>query len=321
MNHEAWAIPYGDLVTLLLAFFVTMYAMSSVNQGKYRVLADSLVAAFRGAPQSSTEPVQVGEKQIGSGTDIHMTIVDQATINGQPRALFTAIPFYSPTAQHKGSGAIKVDAAALPQSQGLERVAGQVESAMQDLIKANVVAVRRHDQWVEVEIRTDLLFASGVAALAPAATAALEKLADSLAPFPNSIRVEGHTDDRPISTAVYPSNWELSAARAASVARIFINRGVDPVRLAVVGLAEFRPVATNATADGRNANRRVLLVIQAATTAPEGQHAGDAGPDTTTAPAPSPGSANASAPAPNAAQALPSTSSVASAAASASRLP
>src|SRR5689334_25172405 len=85
-NHEAWAIPYGDLITLLLAFFVVMYAISSVNAGKYRVLSDSLFAAFRGAPRTM-EPVQVGEKQVGSGADIQTTIVQQSMLEGQPRSI------------------------------------------------------------------------------------------------------------------------------------------------------------------------------------------------------------------------------------------
>src|SRR5918997_5148500 len=89
-NHEAWAIPYGDLITLLLAFFVVMYAMSSVNEGKYRVLSDSLVAAFRGSPRT-LEPIQVGEKSKGSGADIHMTNVQQAMLEGQPREMLAPI--------------------------------------------------------------------------------------------------------------------------------------------------------------------------------------------------------------------------------------
>src|SRR5215207_3641437 len=83
-NHEAWAIPYGDLITLLLAFFVVMYAMSSVNEGKYRVLSDSLVAAFNGAPKT-LEPIQVGEKQVGSGADLAISLVQQPMIDGQQR--------------------------------------------------------------------------------------------------------------------------------------------------------------------------------------------------------------------------------------------
>src|SRR5262250_1629027 len=95
LNHEAWAIPYGDLITLLLAFFVVMYAISSVNEGKYRVLSDSLNAAFRGTPQT-LEPVQVGEKQRGSGADIKATLVEQKMVDGQPRTMLAALPVKSP---------------------------------------------------------------------------------------------------------------------------------------------------------------------------------------------------------------------------------
>src|SRR5690242_17674461 len=90
INHEAWAIPYGDLITLLLAFFVVMYAISSINEGKFRVLSDSLNAAFRGNPKT-LEPVQVGEKSRGSGADINMSLVQQAMLNGQPRKIMEAI--------------------------------------------------------------------------------------------------------------------------------------------------------------------------------------------------------------------------------------
>jgi chemotaxis protein MotB len=119
-----------------------------------------------------------------------------------------------------------------------------------------MVIVRRHSTWVEVEIRTDILFASGVAKLSPGAVAPLTILADTLAKYPNPVRVEGHTDNRPISTATFPSNWELSAARAASVVHLFARAGVEPARLTVIGLGEFRPSQSNATIEGRNANRR-----------------------------------------------------------------
>src|SRR4051812_21111601 len=90
VNTEAWAIPYGDLITLLLAFFVVMYAISSINEGKFRVLSDSLQAAFRGTPRTM-EPLQVGEKTRGSGADIAMTIVEQSMIDGQPRKMLETI--------------------------------------------------------------------------------------------------------------------------------------------------------------------------------------------------------------------------------------
>ncbi len=298
-NHEAWAIPYGDLVTLLLAFFVVMYAISTVNEGKYRVLSDSMVAAFRGSPKT-LEPVQVGEKQVGSGADIAVSIVQQASLEGQPRSLLvikqeqsieprqfgeSTEPEQAPTPEH------------LPSSEttrALQKVAEQVEHAMADLVDKNLVIVRRHDFWVEVEIRTDILFPSGSATLSPAAIKALDQLADTLVPFPNPMRVEGHTDNRPISTAAFPSNWELSAARAASVVHLFTRRGIDAKRLAVIGLGENRPAVSNNTAEGRNANRRVLLVILSGDGNPEGAYATERGRDETGTPP----SATASPPSP-----------------------
>jgi len=280
-NHEAWAIPYGDLMTLLLAFFVVMYAMSSVNEGKYRVLSDSLVAAFRGSPRT-LQPIQVGEKQVGSGADINMTVVQQAMLEGQPRAMLEPAPMKMTDVISKGSRTANSDydseaehhASAV---QELESVAGEVERAMSQLIRDQMVVVRRHGVWVEVEIRTDILFPSGVATLSPEAQKILEQLALTLKPFPNPIRVEGHTDNRPIRSSSFPSNWELSAARAASVVHLFTNSGMDPHRLAVVGLGENRPAESNDTEQGRNMNRRVLLVILSGNSSPEGDYADDRG--------------------------------------------
>jgi chemotaxis protein MotB len=110
-------------------------------------------------------------------------------------------------------------------------------------------------------MRTDILFPSGSATLANSATDIIQRLGSVLAPFPNPIRVEGHTDNKPIKTAVFYSNWELSAARAGSVVRVLSTHGVAPGRLAVIGYGEQRPLQTNGTADGRNANRRVVVVI------------------------------------------------------------
>lgn len=266
VNHEAWAIPYADLLTLLLAFFVVMYAMSSVNEGKYRVLSDSLVAAFRGSPRT-LQPVQVGEKQVGSGADITMTIVQQAMIEGQPRQMLEPAPLRTSDVLRQGIAQppdLAHQAEAQRARQGvlaLAQLASDVEAAMRPLIEQSLIVVRRQGAWVEVEIRTDILFPSGVATLSPSAREVLLRLAQVLRPFPNAIRVEGHTDNVPINTAAFPSNWELSAARAASVVHLFTRAGLDPARLAVIGLGEYRPIDSNETPAGRNANRRVLLVV------------------------------------------------------------
>jgi chemotaxis protein MotB len=265
INHEAWAIPYGDLITLLLAFFVVMYAISSVNEGKYRVLSDSLTAAFRGTPKT-LQPIQVGEKQVGSGADVKMSIVQQSMIDGQPRSLLSSMPIKSPMPQRPMTAAEQQRQAEISHQQAtaaraLTKVAEEVERAMDNLVKADMVVVRRKDFWIEVEIRTDILFPSASAQLQTSALGVIERLGDALSPFPNAIRVEGHTDNRPIKTVVFISNWELSAARAGSVVRVLASRGIDPSRLAVIGYGEYRPSHTNDTAEGRNANRRVVIVI------------------------------------------------------------
>jgi len=263
LNHEAWAIPYGDLVTLLLAFFVVMYAISSVNEGKYRVLSDSLFAAFRGTPRTM-EPVQVGDKQVGSGADVKTTLVEQAMIEGQPRSMLAPVPVKSGLSQRPSRETSDLNAKQTARAKALQQVADQVARAMDDLVKANLVVVRRTDFWIEVEIRTDILFPSASAQLEPNAVGIIEKLGAALAPFPNPIRVEGHTDDRPIKTVTFISNWELSAARAGSVVRVLASKGVLPNRLAVIGYGENRPLRPNDSAEGRNTNRRVVIVILSA---------------------------------------------------------
>jgi chemotaxis protein MotB len=121
--------------------------------------------------------------------------------------------------------------------------------------------VRRESMWLEIEINTDILFPSGSGAFSTAAESVLDKLAEVLKPFPNPIRVEGHTDDRPIHTGPFPSNWELSAARAASVVHQFTKQGIDPLRLEIVGFGEFHPRQPNDSSEGRNANRRVAVLV------------------------------------------------------------
>src|ERR1700692_2599245 len=114
---------------------------------------------------------------------------------------------------------------------------------------------------LEIEINADILFPSGAGEFAPTAEPVLDKLAAVLKPFPNPIRVEGHTDDRPIRMASFPSNWDLSAARPPSVVHQFTRQGIDPLRLEIVGFGEFHPRQPNATSEGRNANRRVVVLV------------------------------------------------------------
>ena len=256
VNTEAWVIPYADLLTLLLALFVVLYAMSSVNTSKYRALAQSISEAFNGTRQV-IRPVPSGNLPASASM--------QATVPSPiPSAPLARIPPPVPT--RAMIVPIKPQAQASQDKPGndrqdLERIRSQVEHALQPLIDKNMVVVRRTNNWLEIEIRTDILFPSGVATLSPSANQILANLGQILAPFANPLRVEGYTDDVPINTALYPSNWELSAARAASVARLFADHGVEPDRLGIVGWGQYHPSADNLSQDGRNRNRRVLVVV------------------------------------------------------------
>jgi len=265
VNHEAWAIPYGDLITLLLAFFVVMYSISSVNEGKYRALSDSLMRAFK-SPATSMKPVQIGKvSRRGSQRDNALQVSRPAEIMqvGGPhvsvdeRESTLAMPQVA-----RATDAELDKAASAAQKRQLDGIADEIRASMQSLIDRKDVVVRELPAGLEVEIKTDILFPSGVARLAPAARPALKRLAETLAKFPNPLQVEGHTDNRPINTARYPSNWVLSAARAATVVHLFSQQGIAPGRMSVHGHGEQRPIADNDTAAGRNANRRVVVVIR-----------------------------------------------------------
>ncbi|MNM74924.1 Motility protein B [compost metagenome] len=259
-NHEAWAIPYADLMTLLLAFFVVMYAISSLNEGKYRVMADSLSTAFGGAPRTITQ-VQVGNMQIQGGGHDTPSVIRSPSMTGGAMPDPTQLPSMAshmrmPVSAHNQEQLRRAE-------RQLNQIADRLSSALAPLVKQGVITVRRTELWLEVEINSDILFSTGSAALDVGARDTLGKLADVLLDAPNGVRVEGHTDNLPIATAQFPSNWELSAGRAASVVHLFADHGVQPARLAMVGYGEFRPRESNDQAAGRNRNRRVMVIILA----------------------------------------------------------
>lgn len=237
-HHERWLVSYADFITLLFAFFVVMYAISSLNEGKYKVLAESLESAFQEPPQKVLDPIQVGE------TPKTMNPIDALVDPAQP---------VSESPADKGQEQIK-----------LQKISQQIEEVLAPYIDDDLVAVSRNEFWVAVEMKSGLLFASGSAQLSGSADPVLGKLAEIVREMPeNPIMIEGHTDDVPIQTREFPSNWELSAARAARVVRGLIAQGVQPQRLAAIGYGEFHPVADNNTEAGRYRNRRVVLVLQA----------------------------------------------------------
>lgn len=256
-NHERWLISYADFITLLFAFFVVMYSVSSVNEGKYRVLSDALVAAFRSS-NKSLEPIQVGElSKAKKAPGLVSAIVDQQKIGVGNDLRASSAPSESLDESKQALREQKLQ-------QGVANImhmADQIEQAMAHLIEQDLISVRRGALWIEVEIKTSILFPSGSANLQSESQPVLKDLARILRQFPNPIRVEGFTDSMPISTPAFPSNWELSAGRAASVVHLFSLEGINPTRLAAIGFGQFRPIAENSTPDGRGKNRRVVIVV------------------------------------------------------------
>jgi len=283
-NHERWLVSYADFITLLFAFFVVMYSVSSVNEGKYRVLSDAIVAAFQQS-QKSLKPIQVGTTA-RSPQKASLEFTDTAHPIKAPES-----PFSHPSRANKTEGENKedeMDFSEFPMAQErmvkegkgsddgesgadlqglseaqLSAIANEIKAAMQPLIDRDLISVKRNKRWIEVEINTDVLFASGSARMQPQSIPVLEALSRILAAFPNDMRIEGFTDNMAIKSAVYPSNWELSAARASSVVRLFSVHGVEPERMAAIGYGEFRPLMSNDTLEGRIKNRRVVVVITA----------------------------------------------------------
>lgn len=236
-SHERWLVSYADFITLLFAFFVVMYALSSINEGKYRVMSDSISSAFRNVPGAATSG-QVGINSIAN----------------QP--LNIALP------TRRLPPNVKAEAAQAIKRERLKNVAKDLNKALAPLVAEGKVKVTEGALGITVDINASVLFAPGDARLDLGAVRALAAVARILAPTEFPITVEGHTDNTPINTAQFPSNWELSGMRASSVVRLFIETGVDARRLTATGYADQRPLADNATADGRQRNRRVAITIE-----------------------------------------------------------
>ena len=231
-NHERWIVSYADFITLLFAFFVVMYALSSVNEGKYRVLSDSMVTAFRNVNINTSSQIPL------------MTI---------------------PPIQIQKSTAVRAqEAARQKQRDKMRNVAKDIMEVMAPLIEQGKVRVIETSRGVSIEINDSILFSPGQALLQPPLVKAMQGIAEVLAPTDFPVIIEGHTDNVPIRNAQFPSNWELSAVRATTVLRLFADAGVAAERLTAIGYADTRPVEPNLLADGRARNRRVTILIESA---------------------------------------------------------
>ena len=227
-SHDRWLISYADFITLLFAFFVVMYAVSVVNVGKYKVLSDSLGDAFGGRPE----------------TPQASTTIEQ-------------LPLTNLIARKRAEAARR-------ERDRLNTLARELNVSLAPLVKRGQVRVTQTGRGVTVEINAKVLFEEGQALLGGEARATLGAVATLLRSDPHAIQVEGHTDNVKIANPAFPSNWELSAVRASSVVRLFIEGGVAEGRLTAVGHGANLPVAPNTDEAGRARNRRVAVTILAA---------------------------------------------------------
>jgi chemotaxis protein MotB len=230
-NLDRWLVSYADFITLLFAFFVVMYAISSVNEGKYKVFGASLIEAFGSHGQATPQPMT----PLGENTVLLKSLVERrnARLAEQVRK----------------------------QQENMQRIAGNLNQVMAPLVSSGQVSVSQTSRGVVLEINASALFNQGEAEVQSASVKTLSEVAGILAPGDMDIEVEGYTDDVPIKTPRFPSNWELSSARASSVARLFIEHGVAAGHLTVVGAAANHPVAPNNTPEGRARNRRMTVTL------------------------------------------------------------
>lgn len=217
-NQERWLISYADFITLLFAFFVVMYSTSSVHEGKYRAVADSVNEAFHPVIALSSSNIRLTSKQSGT-----------AMFDTGLRLFF----------KHR-----------------------KMEEEVRTMDPSGQISLVKDRRGTVIRIENSLAFETGQAEILPGFSEKLDKIADLIAALPNPVQVEGHTDNIPIKTPAYPSNWELSTGRAMSIVRYFVDRhAMDPQRFSVAGYGEFRPIDTNDSPEGRAKNRRVEIVV------------------------------------------------------------
>ncbi|SFE52368.1 flagellar motor protein MotD [Nitrosomonas sp. Nm166] len=234
-NHERWLVSYADFITLLFAFFIVMYAVSSVNEGKYRILSHSLVSAFKSGHSSNLISAKSSELALAHTPQLKQT---------------DSIKLIDELSSRKAK-----------QQRKMQSMAKNILHALEPLVKDGQVRVMQNSIGITIEINASVLFSPGQAKLAENSSLALRAVAHIIKGHEHGIHVEGHTDNLPIHTENFPSNWELSAARASSVIRLFIENGVEASRLTAIGYGENRPIETNETAEGRRRNRRVAIMI------------------------------------------------------------
>jgi chemotaxis protein MotB len=280
-NEERWLLTYADMLTLLFALFMVLFSISSVNISKYQVLQQSLKAAFSGSILPG------GRAILQSGSE---STAEHTPATAAVPSIVPLVP--TPTSRSSSSiGAANAPAAQAAKAAKAVAAKPMTTAQLQAALNSMSASVAEQDSFVAlqkklnayakahgfsdkvqtviqrrglvVRVLTDkLLFESGQATLQPQGEPLLEEVGQLLnVDQSHPITVEGHTDDVPIATAEFPSNWELSTARATTVVRFLIAHAVSAGRLGAVGYADLHPIASNATASGRALNRRVDIVL------------------------------------------------------------
>lgn len=237
VTHDRWLVSYADFITLLFAFFVVLFASAKADQKKQMQVAQAIDAAFKSLgifPDASRRPAK--SMSSASGTEpaaIPMNIVMGEDVLSPAR--------------------VRDD---------LESLRRELQQRLSNQVSQHTVSIQMGRDGLVISLREAGFFDSGSATPRPETLGTLHEIAASLGRTPYDLRVEGHTDNVPIHTANFDSNWELSSARATRIARLFLDfHVIPPDRLSAAGYAEFHPVASNATAEGRATNRRVDLVV------------------------------------------------------------
>jgi len=256
VNHERWLVSYADFITLLFAFFVVMYSISSVNEGKYRVLSDTLESAFQRSGKSD-QPIQIGELA-RTLTPFNDGVQSPSSKSQDSKKIITPIKVIEQQQNNPGQGESGES------SKMLDSLQDELKRSLATFVDQNLVTLRKGKDGLEVELKSKLLFGKSSAKLSIEAEKLLIRIAATLSRFPTSMQVEGHTDDSPINSPLYPSNWELSSARASTVVSLFAEHDMAPERMWAIGYAQYRPYSTIDTAVEIIQNRRVVLVIKPA---------------------------------------------------------
>jgi chemotaxis protein MotB len=243
---EAYLLTYSDMITALLIFFIVMFAMGQIDIAKFEKFK-------MGIARSGATPIDDGLLENGEGP------FEQAIV--RPEVISSPDDQDGPggDGDRNGFGPDQ----AMAEREAFEQAQLQISSALAGVEVGSDVSFRVEERGLVITIVSDrVLFAPGSASLTPDGTSVVDALAVGLSALPNRMTVEGHTDSRPISTARFPSNWELSVGSSSTVLRALVEQhGLPAGRLNAAGYADQRPVATNETSEGRAANRRVEIVV------------------------------------------------------------